>query len=84
MTVAQTTGAVSHGEINWHSIDWNQAETHVRRLQARIVKATQQGRWSKVKALQHLLTRSFAAKAVAVKRVTTNSGKNTPGVERSK
>lgn len=81
MTVAQTTGAVSHEEINWHTINWNQAESHVRQLQARIVKATQQERWGKVKSLQHLLTRSFAAKAVAVKRVTTNSGKNTPGVD---
>jgi N-terminal domain of reverse transcriptase len=32
------------------------------RLQARIVRATQAGRWGKVKALQHLLTHSFNAK----------------------
>lgn len=81
MTVNQTTGAVSNVELNWHSIDWNRAESHVRRLQARIVKATQQERWNKVKTLQRLLTRSFSAKAIAVKRVTTNSGKKTPGVD---
>jgi RNA-directed DNA polymerase len=34
-----------------------------------------------VKALQHLLTHSFAAKALAVKRVTENQGKRTPGVD---
>jgi RNA-directed DNA polymerase len=34
-----------------------------------------------VKALQRLLTHSFAAKALAVKRVTDNQGKNTPGVD---
>ncbi|WP_264707681.1 reverse transcriptase N-terminal domain-containing protein [Wolbachia endosymbiont (group A) of Acrocera orbiculus] len=45
------------------------------RLQRRIVKAVQQGRWGKVKALQHLLTRSFSSKALAVKRVTENHGK---------
>jgi RNA-directed DNA polymerase len=45
------------------------------RLQRRIVKAIQQGRWGKVKALQHLLTRSFSGKALAVKRVTENQGK---------
>jgi RNA-directed DNA polymerase len=45
------------------------------------VKATQEGRWGKVRALQRLLTRSFSGKALAVKRVTENRGKNTPGVD---
>src|SRR5256885_5153426 len=66
----------------WEQIDWAQCERQVRRLQARIVKATREGRWGKVKALQRLLTHSFAAKALAVKRVTKNRGKNTPGVDR--
>jgi RNA-directed DNA polymerase len=52
----------------------------VRRLQARIVQATQAGRWGKVRALQHLLTHSFNGKALAVRRVTENRGKDTPGV----
>ena len=53
----------------------------LRRLQARIVKATQAGRWGKVKALQRLLTHSFSGKALAVRRVTENQGKRTPGVD---
>ena len=53
----------------------------VRRLQARIVKATQEGRWNKVRALQRLLTHSYSGKALAVKRVTENRGKRTPGVD---
>ena len=65
----------------WEQIDWSQCESQVRRLQARIVKATREGRHSKVKTLQWLLTHSFAAKALAVKRVTENQGKNTPGVD---
>jgi RNA-directed DNA polymerase len=81
MTVAQATGAVSHREVDWHTLDWEQAHRTVRRLQARIVKATQEGRWGKVKALQHLLTHSFSAKVLAVKRVTENQGKRTPGVD---
>jgi len=82
MTVdTTTTGAVSHQAMGWHSIDWPKAHREVRRLQARIVKATQEGRWGKVKALQRLLTRSFSAKALAVKRVTENVGKKTPGVD---
>jgi RNA-directed DNA polymerase len=67
--------------VEWHAIDWPKAHRHVRRLQARIVKAVQAGRWGKVKALQHLLTHSFSAKALAVKRVTENPGKRTPGVD---
>ncbi len=42
MTVAQPTGAVSHHEVDWHTIDWEQVHRTVRRLQARIVKATQE------------------------------------------
>jgi RNA-directed DNA polymerase len=82
MTVVDTTGAVSHEPVGgWHSIDWQAAHENVRRLQARIVKATQAGKWGKVKALQRLLTHSFSAKALAVKRVTENQGKRTPGVD---
>jgi RNA-directed DNA polymerase len=47
----------------------------------RIVKAQQQGKWGKVKALQHLLTHSLNGKGLAVKRVTENQGKRTPGVD---
>ena len=73
-------GATSHGQVDWHAIDWRKANRNVRRLQTRIVKATQEGRWGKVKALQHLLTHSHSGKALAVRRVTENQGKCTPGV----
>ncbi len=56
-------------------------EAIVRRLQARIVKATQEGRYNKAKALQHLLTHSQSARRLAVERVSTNDGKKTPGVD---
>jgi RNA-directed DNA polymerase len=73
--------ASSDGETQWHQIDWSQAHRNVRRLQARIVKATKQGRWGKVKALQWLLIHSLSGKAIAVKQVTENQGKKTPGVD---
>lgn len=81
MTVATTTGAASREPQMWHAINWRKAHREVRRLQARIVKATQEGRWGKVKALQRLLSRSYSAKVLAVKRVTGNEGKRTPGVD---
>ena len=79
---ARVAGAASHDVLEWHAIDWRQVQQSVRRLQARIVKAIQEGRWGKVRALQHLLTHSFRAKALAVRRVTENRGKRTPGVDR--
>lgn len=65
----------------WHQIDWSRVERTVRGMQVRIAKATQEGNWRKVKTLQRMLTRSFCGKALAVKRVTENQGKRTPGVD---
>lgn len=78
---ANLAGASFHEEMDWHAIDWQQVHRNVRRLQVRMVKAIQTGRWGKVKALQHLLTHSFSAKALAVRRVTENPGKHTAGVD---
>lgn len=76
------TACASSGEmVAWHSLDWSKCQQNVKRLQARIVKATEAGRWGKVKALQWLLTHSLSGKALAVKRVTENKGKKTPGVD---
>lgn len=67
--------------IKWQAINWMRAESYVNRLQVRIVKAVQKGRWRLVKRLQKLITSSFYAKALAVKRVITNKGKNTPRID---
>ena len=68
--------------LAWESIDWNKCEKMVSKLQARIVKAQKEGKYNKVKALQWTLTHSFYAKALAVKRVTSNSGSKTAGVDK--
>ena len=39
--VATPAGAVSRNAVDWHAINWHKAHTIVRRLQGRIVKATQ-------------------------------------------
>jgi RNA-directed DNA polymerase len=77
------TDAVSSGKpgASWHRIDWYKAHQHVRRMQLHIAEATREGKMRKVKSLQRLLTHSFHAKALAVKRVTENRGKATPGVD---
>lgn len=69
-------------EFQWKSINWNEAETYVNRLQGRIAKATQDKKWNTVKRLQYLLTHSYYAKALAVRKITTNKGKNTSGVDK--
>jgi hypothetical protein len=54
MNVDSSMCASSGSTPHWNQIDWPQSERHVRRLQARIVKATREGHWSKVKSLQWL------------------------------
>src|SRR5229473_3073933 len=81
-TDVDAAGASFHRVTDWHAIDWQNVSHNVRRLQARIVKATKEKRWGKVKARPRLLTHSFSGKALAVRRVTENQGKNTPGVDK--
>ncbi|WP_456373536.1 group II intron reverse transcriptase/maturase [Thiolapillus sp.] len=77
-----TEPAFSHGDWHhWHEIDWLVVHRTVRGLQVRIAKAVKEGNWRKVKSLQRLLTRSFAARALAVRRVTENRGRKTPGID---
>src|SRR5260370_25194958 len=81
MSAAATlAGAAPDLVPGWHSIDWRRVWHNVRRLQARIVKALQEGRWGKVRALVYLLTHSESGRAAAILRVTTNPGASTPGV----
>ena len=82
MTVALATGAPSTDFDNWASINWTVVYKFVHRLQMRIAKAVAEERWHKVAALSRLLTRSYYAKLWAVRRVVTNKGKNTAGVDR--
>ena len=67
--------------LYWENIPWKSIEEHVYKLQSRIVKALKDLKLHLVKRLQHLLANSFFAKLLAVRKVTTNKGKNTPGVD---
>ena len=75
------TCASSHKATSWQTIDWKKAESYVKKLQVRIAKAQKEGHYNKVKSLQWMLTHSFYAKALAVKRVTSNQGKKTSGID---
>jgi RNA-directed DNA polymerase len=67
--------------IKWESIDWAKAEEHVNRLRSKIAEAYSEGKKNRAKRIQHYLTNSFDAKCLAVRQVTTNQGKHTPGVD---
>ena len=66
---------------SWHNIEWKRANRIVKKLQYRIAKATKEGRYNKVKSLQWILMHSLSAKVIAVRRVTENQGKRTPGID---
>ena len=75
------TCAAPDAICRWEDINFHLAEKRVKKLQMRIAKARKEGNSQKVLNLQHKLIHSFYAKALAVKIVTTNKGKHTPGVD---
>ena len=81
MTTTATLIGASSACSRWNAIKWRPIRKHVLRLQMRIAKATREGRWGKVKALQWLLTHTFSAKLLAVRRVVHNTGRKTAGVD---
>jgi len=80
--IREDESALSGAPQCWDAINWRRVERNVREMQIRIAKATQDRDWRRVKALQRSLTRSWSAKASAVRRVTENRGKKTAGVDR--
>jgi len=69
---------------DWKTINWHQVEKSVNKLQTRITKAVLLNKWNLVKRLQYLLTHSYSSKLLAVRRVTLNKGKRTPGIDGEK
>src|SRR5207245_5130286 len=66
----------------WNKLPWKKLEKHTFRIQKRIYRASQRGNVRAVHKLQKLLTKSEAARLVAVRRVTQdNQGKKTAGVD---
>ena len=83
-TVPWTVYAPTRRKEHWilpDGLDWKTVQLKVKRLQMRIAKAVKQKRYRLVRSLQWLLTHSYFAKLLAVRRVTSNKGKNTPGVD---
>lgn len=66
----------------WNQLPWRKLERILFKLQKRIYQASSRGDVKLVRRLQKLLMKSWAAKAIAVRRVTQdNQGKKTAGVD---
>ncbi|RMD68611.1 MAG: group II intron reverse transcriptase/maturase [Cyanobacteria bacterium J149] len=66
----------------WKDINWRKVERCVFKLQKRIYRASQRGDVRTVRKLQKLLTNSWYAKLLSVRRVSQdNQGKKTAGVD---
>lgn len=66
----------------WNSLPWKRFERQTFKLQERIYRASSHGDEKTVHRLQRLLMKSWAAKCLAVRRVTQdNQGKKTAGVD---
>jgi len=65
----------------WKTTDWKRIKEVVNNLQSRIASAAKNRKWKTVNKLSRLLTRSFYAKLLSVRKVTTNKGSRTPGID---
>lgn len=79
--VSKLTCATPKLGVHWKSINWKKMNKEVKQLQMRIAKAVKEEKWNKVKSLQWILSHSFSAKLLAVKRVTSRKGAKTAGVD---
>jgi RNA-directed DNA polymerase len=79
-TVPWTVYAPTRRKEHWNlpdGLDWNTVQLKVKRLQMRIAKAAEQRRYRRMRSLQWILAHSYYARLLAIKRVTSNKGKNT-------
>ena len=65
----------------WKDIDWTNVEKTVNNLQFRIASAAKKNDWKSVNKLSRLLTNSYYAKLWAVRKVTSNRGSRSPGID---
>lgn len=68
----------------WNSIDWKLCELKLAEQQNSLAIATTQGSSNEIVKVQNKIMRMFAARALAVRKVTTNRGKTTAGVDGEK
>lgn len=68
-------------KFGWHDIDWTRVFRTVQQQQIRIGVAYNNKEMGRLTQQQDNLVRSWEARALAVRNITTNKGKKTPGVD---
>jgi RNA-directed DNA polymerase len=68
-------------DVKYNDIDWKSVYGIVGKFQHKIAEATNLGEIGKAGAIGRELILTFEARALAVRRVVTNPGKNTPGID---
>jgi hypothetical protein len=63
------------------NIDWRECKQQMTKIQMEIAQAWRKGDKKRVTELQTQMVQSFAARALVIKRVMTNPGGKTPGVD---
>lgn len=71
-----------NSQVTYLDVDWKQCRNTVFRLQQQIAAAYKLGDYERVRELQEQLVRSFAGRALAVRKVVMNKGGQTPGVDK--
>lgn len=79
--MSDKTCAASDPASQWGQIDFRKAEACVKKLQNRISVAWKNDEFERAASLQHKLVHSFYAKALSVQIVSTNRGKDAPGID---
>ncbi len=82
VTVQTSKTGANVPTVEWKTLPWRQLEAKVFKLQTRIYRAEQNGDVKTVHKLQKTLMRSWAARCLAVRKVTQdNRGKQTAGID---
>ena len=68
--------------MKWFSIDWRLANAQVKQCQKAIAVAYLKFDLMQVKLQQHTLVNNFSRKRIAVKTLSSNKRKNTPGIDK--
>lgn len=79
--VKVSVNKVEAGGQLWYDIDWQKCYRDLKSMQIDIAVAWNSDK-EQVKAKQIKLVNSFVAKAIAVRTVTMNDGKRTPGIDK--
>jgi len=72
---------VKQNAESWHNIDWRKAEKDLNDIQEKIVIATSNDKNKELYKLQWKLIENFSCRALAVRKVITNTGGKTAGTD---